>query len=136
MGTIGRSSGEVRLEVLIHTSKAEVQGYLNTHRNAHGVCYTDEHLAYKGVENQELAHKTVCHSIKEWARDDDGDGINEVHSNTIEGFWQGLRNFLRPFRGVSKHHLDIYVATYEWIHNNKDINSTFIRALVFSPNTT
>jgi hypothetical protein len=38
------------------------------------------------------------------ARDDDGDGegIREVHINTSEGFWVGLRNFLRPFRGVNK----------------------------------
>ena len=38
---------------------------------------------------------------REWARDDDGDGIREVHSNTIEGLWTGLRNHLRPFRGIS-----------------------------------
>ena len=31
-----------------------------------------------------------------WARDDDGDGIREVHCNTLEGLWTGLRNFLRP----------------------------------------
>jgi transposase len=136
MGTIGRQSGQVRLEVLMHTSKEEVQAYLGAHRSSKGVCYSDEHLAYQGVESQRLSHKTVCHSIKEWARDDDGDGINEVHSNTIEGFWQGLRNFLRPFRGVSKHYLDWYVATYEWIHNCKSVHYTFIRAMAFSPNTT
>ena len=136
MGTVGRTSGQVRLEVLYHTSKEEVQGYLGAHRESGGVCYSDEHVAYQGVETERLAHKTVCHSAKEWARDDDGDGINEVHSNTIEGFWQGLRNFLRPFRGVSKHYLDIYVATYEWIHNNKSVGITFIRAMAFSPNTT
>jgi hypothetical protein len=35
---------------------------------------------------------------REWARDDNGDGVREVHCNTLEG----LRNFLRPFRGVNK----------------------------------
>ena len=118
----------------MHTSKEEVKAYLGVHRKSKRVCYSDEHLAYQGVESQGLAHKTVCHSIKEWARDEDGDGINEVHSNTIEGFWQGLRNFLRPFRGVSKHYLDWYVATYEWIHNSKSVHHTFIRAMAFSPN--
>lgn len=136
MGTVGRTSGQVRLEVLNHTSKEEVQGHLGNHRGRAGVCYSDEHQAYQGIESEGLVHKTVCHSIKEWARDDDGDGINEVHSNTIEGFWQGLRNFLRPFRGVSKHYLDIYVATYEWIHNLKIANHTFIRAMAISPVTT
>ncbi len=41
------------------------------------------------------AHRTVCHSPtnREWARDDDGDGIREVHTNTMEGIWTGLRSF-------------------------------------------
>jgi transposase len=30
-------------------------------------------------------HATVCHAEGEWARDDDGDGIREVHDNTMEG---------------------------------------------------
>ena len=52
---------------------------------------------------------TVCHAAGEWARDDDGDGIREVHNNTQEGIWTGLRNFLRPFRGVNKVYLHQYV---------------------------
>jgi hypothetical protein len=43
-------------------------------------------------------------------RDDDGDGIRKVHTNTTEGIWSGLRTFLRVFRGVSKHFLSGYVA--------------------------
>jgi hypothetical protein len=41
----------------------------------------------------------------EWARDDDGDGIREVHVNKLEGLWTGFRNFLRLFRGVNKVYL-------------------------------
>ena len=46
----------------------------------------------------------VCHppGQREWARDDAGDGIREVHTNTLDGIWTGVRNCLRPFRGVSK----------------------------------
>ena len=32
----------------------------------------------------------------------------EQYTNTIEGLWTGLRTFLRPFRGVSKHFLSGY----------------------------
>jgi transposase len=28
--------------------------------------------------------------------------VREIHCNTQEGLWTGLRNFLRLFRGVSK----------------------------------
>ena len=41
-------------------------------------------------------------SSGEWARDADADGICEIHTNTIEGIWTTLQNFLRPFRGVHK----------------------------------
>ena len=46
--------------------------------------------------------KSFFHKDGEWARDADGDGLYEVHTNTIEGVWRTVRNFLRPFRGVHK----------------------------------
>jgi hypothetical protein len=72
----------------------------------------------------------VCHAEGEWARDDDDDGVREVHCNTLEGLWTGLRNFLRPFRGVHKKYLYQYVAMFEWIYNVKRVTSQFIRALL------
>ena len=70
---------------------------------------TDEWKAYNHLPTINRVPVTVCHKPNErvWARDDDGDGIREVHNNTIEGLWTGLRNFLRPFRGLSK----IYVTS-------------------------
>ena len=70
------------------------------------------------------------HAIGEWARDDDGDGVREVRCNTLEGLWTGLRNFLRPFRGVHKNYLYQYVAMFEWSHNIKRVAPEFIRALL------
>jgi IS1 family transposase len=64
--------------------------------------FTDEWQAYDHILQ---AHATVAHGQKEWVRDDDGDGIREVHTNTIEGLWTTVRNFLRPFRGVHKRYL-------------------------------
>ena len=67
---------------------------------------------------------------REWARDDDGDGVREVHNNTMEGLWTGLRNYLRPFRGVNKWFLGQYVAMFEWSYNIKEATSDFLRALL------
>ncbi len=75
-------------------------------------------------------HHTVCHGQKEWARDDDGDGIREVHTNTIEGLWTSARNFLRPFRGVHKKYLHGYLAMCEHKINLKRISPAFIARLV------
>ncbi len=64
------------------------------------------------------------------ARVDDGDGIREVHCKTLEGLWTGLRNFLRPFRGVHKKFLATYTAIFEWAHNFKQITPGFLINLV------
>ena len=73
---------------------------------------------------------TVCHGKGEWARDDDGDGVREVHTNTCEGSWTTVRNFLRPFRGVHKKYLAGYIAICEFCINLKRINPDFISDLV------
>ena len=52
-----------------------------------GDAYTDESHGYRHVAEAGRGHATVCHKRKEWARDDDGDGVREVHDNTLEGLW-------------------------------------------------
>ena len=75
----------------------------------------------------------ICHAAGEWARDDDGDGVREVHNNTQEGIWTGLWNFLRPFRGVNKKYQ--YVGIFEWGYNIKRATPEFIRAMLGVPVT-
>ena len=87
---------------------------------------TDEWCGYSGLPAMGRSRATVCHAAGEWARDDDGDGIREVHVNTLEGLWTGLRNFLRPFRGVSKVYLYQYVAMFEWGYNVKRVTEAFV----------
>lgn len=127
LGTIGRESGQVRLRVVTDTKqptlRAHVEGF--TRQGCH--LYTDESNSYNTLDRP---RSYVAHGIKEWARDDDGDGIREVHTNTTEGMWAGLRTFLRPFRGVSKHFLRGYVAIHEFRVNLKRITVSFIAALV------
>ena len=93
---------------------------------------SDEWEAYHHLPEADRRHVTVCHAPgkREWARDDDGDGVREVHNNTLEGLWTGLRNFLRPFRGVHKKYLDQYVAIFEWAHNVQAATIDFLRALL------
>ena len=127
LGTIGRSSGQVRLRV-VHTTQSKTlvrQVHRFTWSNCH--VFTDEYESYQGIQRQ---HSTVAHGRKEWARDDDEDDVFEVHTNSIEGLWTGLRNFLRPFRGVSRHFLSGYVAIHEFRINQKRVSPAFIAKLV------
>ena len=129
-GIVGRESGRIRLRVCDDTQQATIQPKVESDTKSDTTLYTDEASAYNHIASTGRGHGTVCHSAKEWARDDDGDGIREVHCNTMEGIWTGLRNFLRPFRGVHKEYLAQYVVMFEWEHNLKRATSDFLRTLM------
>jgi transposase len=132
VGTIGRRTGRCRLRVCEHTDGATLQAHVHRHTCSQAHCYTDEWQGYAQIHRP---HSTVCHGAKEWARDDDGDGIREVHTNTIEGLWTTVRNFLRPFRGVHKKYLKYYLAICEHRINRKRISPAFIAGLVVAHTT-
>jgi hypothetical protein len=54
--------------------------------------YTDEYDFYNRLNEWSYVHRTVCHVVGEFARDEDGDGFCEVHVNTLEGLWSLLRS--------------------------------------------
>ena len=91
--------------------------------------YTDEWQRYRGSHT---AHATVCHGVREWARDDDGDGQREVHGNSCEGAGAALRTYLRAFRGVHKRYLHLYVAMYEAVINTKRVTPELIQRMCIS----
>lgn len=127
VGTVGRESGQVRLRVVKHTDGKTLKQHLVRFTQPDTIANTDEWTGYHQIPRQ---HVTVHHGEHEWARDEDGDGIREVHINTAEGLWTGTRNFLRPFRGVHKDYLSGYVAMCEHSINLKRITPQFIAALV------
>jgi transposase len=124
---ISRQTGEVRIWVQDTTDKANTQALLQTLLPPGATLYSDELSAYQGWPE----HFTVCHSKDEWARDDDGDGVCEVHCNSCEGAHTGLRTFLRVFRGVHKAYLACYLAVYEAIRNARRITPEIVQRLCF-----
>jgi transposase-like protein len=141
LGVVGRESGKVRLEVVEHSTREELQPRVLAATAPGATVNTDEWKAYGRLPEHGRAHATVCHNPAreggpEYARDDDGDGVREVHCNTMEGTWTGLRNFLRTFRGVSKKYLGQYAAIFEWTCNVKAATTDFLRAMLgLNPST-
>ena len=127
VGTVGRSSGKVRLRVVHHADGKTLCQHVEqfTQETAH--VYTDE---WRGYDHVHRSHSTVSHTKKEWARDDDHDGIRDVHINTVEAMWTLVRNFMRLLRGVHKKFLASYLAICEFHINLKRITPDFIAALV------
>ena len=134
--TIGRDSGRACLHVVRNSDRPTLEGLVQATTAPGATLNTDEWRAYGRVGELGRGHATVNHGAGEWARDDDGDGIREVHCNTMEGTWTGLRNFLRPFRGVSKWHLAGYVAIFEWANNLKRVTDDFLGLLLGLPRST
>ena len=127
VGTVGRESGQVRLRVVHHTDRETLEKHVHQFAQQGTTCYTDEWPSYHHLLRR---HATVCHAEKEWARDDDSDGIREVHVNTVEGLWTDVRNFLRPFKGVHKRLLSGYIAMAELRRNHKRISPDLVAVLV------
>lgn len=136
VGVVSRESGEIVLEVVERTDGETLTGFVVASTETGATVYTDEWGGYHRLPELGRGHATVNHTPgqREWARDDDGDGIREVHDNTLEGLWAALRTFLRPFRGVSKHYLSQYVAVFQWAYNLKEaIPATLRRLLGITP---
>ena len=114
------------------TDKQTLSAHVHQFTQEQTTVYTDEWRGYLGLNR---FHATVCHGKRQWAIDADADGIREVHTNTIEGIWTTVRNFLRPFRGVHKKFLAGYIALCEFRINLKDITVDFISKLVAGTNS-
>lgn len=132
VGVIVRQSNEVALRLTRTSGSQDLREVVEAATQPTATVNTDEWRGYNWLNQTAHPHPTVTHNPagREWARDEDGDGVREVHSNTIEGFWTGLRNFLRQFRGVSKHYLSQYLSVYAWGHNFKSLTIDLLKFLM------
>jgi transposase-like protein len=124
---ISRETGELRWWVCDHADTHTCAALIAENIPGGSTwLYTDEWQSYRGSYPD---HATVRHGVREWARDEDGDGRREVHCTTCEGAGAALRTYLRAFRGVHKRYLHLYVATYEAMINTKRVTPTLIQRM-------
>jgi transposase-like protein len=82
LSLISRSSHELRYWVLEHADKPTTRTIIEGNVLAGStILYTDEASNYPGVHAQ---HASVCHSVKEWTRDDDGDGCARFTATVVK----------------------------------------------------
>ena len=121
--------GEVVIRMLENVQQQTIEPLIKATISPGSLIYTDEYGIYNALTNWGYEHKTVCHGVGEYARDDDGDGFCEVHVNTMEGFWSLLRSWLRPHRGISQEKLPLYLGFFEFVHNAKKRGKALLSAL-------
>jgi transposase-like protein len=77
--------------------------------------YTDLWKGYNNLKNIGYKHMTVNHS-KHFK-----DPITNVHTNTIEGTWNGLKQSIIP-RNRNKKDIVLYLREYQWRKKNREYN--------------
>lgn len=130
VGTVGRDSGRLQLTIAPDNRNETLVPLVSAQVAKEASLFSDDAYHFHVVAEAVDTHYALDHNQDEFARDPDEDGFYEIHSNTIEGIWVGLRNFLRRFRGVHKDYLAQYVAMYEWAFNLKEVTDDFIRLLL------
>jgi transposase len=127
--------GAVLIRMLGNAQQVTIKPLIRTTIAPEACVYTDEYDINALLEQSGYQYKTVCHAVGEYARDDDSDGFDEVHVNTIEGFWSLLRSWLRPHRGISQKNLPRYLGFFEFVHNVRRRGQALLGALLELPLT-
>jgi IS1 family transposase/transposase-like protein len=112
---VARVVGNVRKETLRQFIREAVSHKVSL------IC-TDDNLAYQNMEG-EYPHGVVNHAVGQYV-------VGAIHTNTIEGFWSLIkRGMVGTFHKVSRKYLPIYVAEFQFRHNNRENPDIFGEAI-------
>lgn len=113
---VDRDSGRARSMVVDHLTTAAVAEILRENMAPQATLMTDEGKFYKVPGKGFAAHHSVSHTKGEYVSREN----NQIHSNTVEGFFS---IFKRGMRGVYQHaakrHLHRYLAEFDFRYSNR-----------------
>ena len=122
--------GQVVIQMLPNVQQTTIEPLIKATIQSGTLVYTDEYAIYNRLDEWGYDHESVNHGAGEYAGDDDGDGIYEVHVNTMEGFWSLLRSWIRPHRGISQEKLPFYLGFFEFVHNVGKRGKSLLHSLI------
>jgi hypothetical protein len=109
---VRRSDGRVRF--LVREDLQDVDEDIAEYSDGSVILCTDQYTIYDGIEEYEDidGHLAVNHS-EQYV-------VGDAHVNSCENRHSFLRNWIRQFRGVSKHHLQGYLDFLCLVLNTDD----------------
>src|SRR5262249_7967526 len=122
--------GQVVIHLVAHVKQKTIEPLMKDTIASGTLVCTDESSIYAPRDMWGYEHKSDNHGGGECARDDDGDGLCEVHVNTMEGVWSLLRSWLRPHRGISQEKLPLYLGFFEFVHNVHKRDKALLGSLI------
>lgn len=113
MGIVQRN-GKAYFRHISSTGKWELLKQIQKYVDPTARVLTDEWGGYVHLPKFGYQHEFVTHSASQYVRGD-------VHTNTVEGFWGGLkRGVYGVYRVVSKKYLQAYVDEYAFRYNHRN----------------
>lgn len=121
-----RRGGRTYAKVIEHRSIQEIQGTIFEKVETGSQIYSDEHMAYSGMDGLFYKHETVNHSAGEYKR-------GAAHTNSVESVWAVLKRGLHGvYHHASAKHLFRYVDEFTWrLNEGNVINHTLERLAAF-----
>ena len=119
IGAISRK-GNVVCKMIEHADARTLNGFVrNTVSDKVDLVATDEWKGYDYLQAQGYPHKTVTHSEGEYVR-------GQVHTQNLDSFWSLLkRGIVGTYHKVSKKYLPLYLAEFQYRHNNRNNPNIF-----------
>jgi transposase-like protein len=125
IGVIGavKRKGTVVARVIDSFDRETLSSFIReTVSNKVSLLVTDDLMAYRKL-GSEFPHTYVKHKNKEYV-------VGAVHTNTIEGFWSLVkRGVVGTFHKVSRKHMPLYVAEFQFRYNNRENPDIFGAAI-------
>ena len=119
IGAISRK-GNLVCQMIEETDKHTLDQFVrNTVNNKVSLVATDEHPGYGNLKKGGFPHDTVSHIKGEYVR-------GNIHTNNLESFWSLLkRGVVGTYHKVSSTYLPLYLAEFQFRHNNRKNPNTF-----------
>ena len=111
-------------QIIEDTSTATLEGFVREAvSDKVKLVATDEHAGYRHLGRAGFRHETVDHSANEYVR-------GNVYTANIDSFWALLkRGIVGNYHNVSKKYLPLYLAEFQFRHNNRKNPDIFGEAI-------
>ena len=123
IGAISRK-GNVVCQMIEKVDAPTLEGFVQeVVSNRVSLVATDEYVGYKNLNRAGFPHETVSHTQGEYVR-------GEVHTANLDSFWALLkRGIIGTYHNVSKKYLPLYLAEFQFRHNNRENPDIFGEAI-------
>jgi transposase len=116
--------GRVIARVASDATKKTLHGLAQEYILPSSTVFTDDFVAYDGLQNLGYVHKRIRHSAKIYVRGD-------VHTQNVEGFWSLIKRGIGGvYHNVSAKYLQTYLDEYTFRFNRRDRGNLLFRLIL------